>query len=94
MANKPLVVLNVEQRAQGRVATITVDNPDKRNRLDVEGKQQLIDALAGLARDDELRVAVLTGAGDKSFISGSNIAQMAHFDAQPGVNCSIRFHDQ
>jgi len=65
----------------GRVAYITVNNPEKRNTLGIPGKQAIADTFGKLARDESLRVAVITGAGDKSFIAGADIAEMKDLDA-------------
>jgi enoyl-CoA hydratase/carnithine racemase len=71
-----LILTRIEPRADGRVATVTVNNPEKRNALGLIGKQELAGAFRKLARDKSLRVAVLTGAGDRSFIAGADIAEM------------------
>lgn len=71
-----LVLTRVERRAEGRVAHVTVNNPDKRNALGIAGKRQLTQAFRRLAADPQLRVAVLTGAGERSFIAGADIAEM------------------
>lgn len=71
-----LILTRIEQRAQGRVAHVTVNNPEKRNALGIAGKQALAQAFRRLAADRHLRVAVLTGAGDRSFIAGADIAEM------------------
>jgi enoyl-CoA hydratase/carnithine racemase len=72
----------IERRAEGRVAYVTVDNPEKRNALGLEGKQQLARAFRELARDKLLRVAVLTGAGDRSFMAGADLAEMKDLTPQ------------
>ena len=71
-----LVLTRVEERAAGRIAYVTVDNPGKRNALGIAGKKQLTGAFRSLGKDHRLRVAVLTGAGERSFIAGADIAEM------------------
>jgi enoyl-CoA hydratase/carnithine racemase len=71
-----LILTRIERRAQGHVAWVTVNNPEKRNALGIAGKKQLAETFRKLARDKNLRVAILTGAGDRSFISGADIAEM------------------
>ena len=71
-----LVLTRIEQHAEGHVAHVTVNNPEKRNALGIAGKQQFTQAFRRLAADRQLRVAVLTGAGDRSFIAGADIAEM------------------
>ena len=66
-----LVLLRVEKRETGHVAYVTVNNPGKRNALGIAGKQQLAKTFGALTKDRDLRVAVLTGAGERSFIAGA-----------------------
>jgi enoyl-CoA hydratase/carnithine racemase len=82
-AAKPdLIQYRIEDRgAAGRVAYVTVNNPAKRNTLGIPGKRAIADTFRMLGRDDTLRVAVITGAGDKSFIAGADIAEMKDLDA-------------
>lgn len=74
MAN--LILTRIESRPAGRVATVIVNNPEKRNALGLAGKKELAGAFRKLARDRALRVAVLTGAGERSFMAGADIAEM------------------
>jgi enoyl-CoA hydratase/carnithine racemase len=77
-----LVLTRVESRGgAGRVAYVTVNNPSRRNALGRRGKEELARVFAELARDDALRVAVLTGAGDRAFIAGADLHEMS--DAGP-----------
>jgi methylglutaconyl-CoA hydratase len=55
------------------VATITLNRPDAKNRLDAEGMAQLLAHLQSTARDDAVRVVILTGAGNV-FCSGADLA--------------------
>lgn len=66
----------------GHVAYVTVNNPEKRNALGIAGKRQLAQAFQRLTRDKLLRVAVLTGAGDRSFIAGADLAKMKDLTAK------------
>lgn len=76
-----LVSTRIEQRDAGRVAWVTVSNPARRNALGIVGKQRIAQAFEELARDETLRVAILTGAGEQSFIAGANLAEMKDLDA-------------
>lgn len=70
------MLVRVEERGAGRVAHVTVNNPERRNALGIAGKKALTTAFRTLARDAKLRVAVLTGAGERSFIAGADLAEM------------------
>ena len=72
-----LVLVRIEERGDaGRVAYVTANNPAKRNAMGMPGKRALISAFRRLAEDEALRAVVLTGAGDKAFIAGADIAEM------------------
>jgi enoyl-CoA hydratase len=61
----------------GRVATITIDRPEKRNALNAVVRRELVQALDSMEMDDEVRVVVVTGAGDKAFVAGADIGEFA-----------------
>jgi enoyl-CoA hydratase len=61
-------------------AILTVDRPEAMNALDLEHLESLRDRLAELAGDDEARVVVLTGAGEKAFVAGADIKYMQALD--------------
>src|SRR6266478_2519249 len=60
-----------------RVAFITINRPEKRNALNIKTREEGAAALDQLAADDSVRVVVFTGAGDKAFIAGADIAEFA-----------------
>src|ERR1700736_2747306 len=57
------------------VGVITFNNPDKRNAMSLDMWEGFGHALTELRDDPEVRVVVLTGAGDKAFVSGADISQ-------------------
>ena len=88
-----MVTTRVETRGDaGRVAYVTVNNPGERNALGRKGKEALIAAFRELAGDEALRVAVLTGAGDRSFIAGANLKEMAEVDWKNAEDISTKTH--
>ena len=85
-ASADLIQCRIDERgAAGRVAYVTVNNPEKRNTLGIPGKRAIAETFGKLAKDDELRVAVITGGGDKSFIAGADIAEMKDLDAEQAL---------
>jgi enoyl-CoA hydratase len=63
------------------IATLTLNRPDKLNALNATLLGELHAALTALAENDGVRVAVLTGAGDKAFAAGADIAAMSEMTA-------------
>lgn len=58
---------------EGGTAVITINRPEKRNALDAEHYQALSEAWIRVRDDDAIRVAVVTGAGDKVFSAGADL---------------------
>ena len=69
--------MSIEVTREGRVALITINRPDVRNALSTEILRELDSELSDIARDDDVGAIVLTGAGDKAFIAGADIAELA-----------------
>jgi enoyl-CoA hydratase len=69
------VSIDVERDAA--VAVVTVNRPDALNALDLPTLTELRDRLRGLSEDSEVRVIVLTGAGDRAFVAGADIKYMS-----------------
>ncbi|CAN5580508.1 enoyl-CoA hydratase-related protein [soil metagenome] len=67
--------ITVEKR--GAVAVLTINRPDKLNALNTQVHKEGVAALDELRKDDEVRVVVLTGAGEKSFVAGADISEFA-----------------
>jgi len=65
----------IERNAQ--VATLTLNRPDKLNSLDESLLRELLVAIAAIDDDPSVRVAILTGAGDRAFAAGADIAAMS-----------------
>jgi enoyl-CoA hydratase/carnithine racemase len=74
------VDLRLETREGGSIAFLTLDNRAKLNTLDSVLMTDFIGRIASVAARDDLRALVLTGAGDKAFIGGASIPEMAALD--------------
>ena len=66
------LLYNVEDR----VATITLNRPDKLNALNLAMVSELGQAVDALAADEEVRGIIFVGAGDKAFVAGADISEL------------------
>jgi len=64
---------NVLLEIKDRTATITINNAEKRNPLNVPTVEELIAAFETAQQDDDVLVIVLTGAGDRAFCAGGDL---------------------
>jgi enoyl-CoA hydratase/carnithine racemase len=67
----------IDVRKNGPVGTIVISNPDKYNAMTSDMWRELPEALARLDADPDIRVIVLTGDGEKAFVSGADISQFS-----------------
>jgi enoyl-CoA hydratase len=62
-------------RKEGRVGTMIFNNPERHNAVSLEMWEAATRILQDFARDDDVRVVVVTGAGGKAFVSGADISK-------------------
>jgi enoyl-CoA hydratase/carnithine racemase len=67
----------VRYEVSGRVARITLNRPSNRNALSADVVDGLLAAFGRVKADDAVRVAVLTGAGEKAFCAGGDFGDLA-----------------
>lgn len=70
------ILFNVEEG----IATITFNRPKVLNALNEESLKELSHALDKIPADEDIRVLILTGAGEKSFIAGADISMFPKFN--------------
>jgi len=76
---------------RGPVAVLTVNRPDKLNALNSKVHAEGVRALDELKRNDSVRVLVITGTGEKSFVAGADISE---FQEQTPVTQRDQFHER
>lgn len=83
-----MVTLDLEhilyQVADG-IATVTVNRAPMLNALSVQTVRELDHALAAAEADEQVRVLIVTGAGEKAFVSGADISELAGLDPSSGT---------
>ena len=81
---------NVLIQIDNGIATITVNRPDKLNALNKETIAELHDAFKAADEDTDVKVIVVTGAGEKAFVAGADIAEFADFSVAEGEKLASR----
>jgi enoyl-CoA hydratase/carnithine racemase len=74
-SDKPFADGKILKSITDGVGVVTFNNPDKRNAMSLDMWEGLGQALIELRDDADVRVVILTGAGDKAFVSGADISQ-------------------
>jgi len=74
------------------LATITINRPEVRNALTQALMEELGDAISQAEGDNEVRVLILTGAGDRAFVAGADIGEVGARDtlSELGLNSRVR----
>jgi enoyl-CoA hydratase len=76
--------MNVKLRKEIPLGWIVVDRPDKLNALNAETIRELYAAFLTLRDDPEIKCMILMGAGDKAFVAGADIGELASLDHATG----------
>lgn len=69
--------MSIDVRRDGHVTIITINKPESLNALDSEHLRDLLSAVRGTSAEGSTRAIVLTGSGDRAFVAGANIREMA-----------------
>ena len=78
---------------KGEIATLTVNRPDALNALNRDVLVDLIHALIELRSDRSVRVLILTGAGERAFVAGADIAAMSEMSTSEGLEFTRMGHN-
>jgi enoyl-CoA hydratase len=74
------------------VLVITINRPDKLNALNRQTIEELHETLVEAENQEEIRAIILTGAGQKAFVAGADIAEFANFSVSEGKQLSSIGH--
>jgi len=81
---------NIQYEKKGAIAYVTVNRPKVLNALNMATMKELHAAFTTVSDDAEVRVAILTGSGEKAFIAGADISELATQDAVMGKEYAQR----
>ena len=72
----------------GDIAVVTIDRPEKLNALNADVVAELGQVFRDLRDDSDVLGVILTGAGEKAFVAGADIGELAKMDSVSGVKVS------
>ena len=67
------------------ICTVKINRPDKLNAMNGDVARELVKTFEDLGHDDDVKVIILTGEGDKAFSAGADIAYMSKISADESV---------
>ena len=83
---------NIIYEVKDKIATITFNRPKALNALNGALLDELSQALDEIAADEDIRALVLTGSGDKSFVAGADITELATFNSLSAKHFAQKGH--
>jgi enoyl-CoA hydratase len=81
---------NILLEKKNAVAYVTVNRPKVMNALNMATMEELGTAFLDIRNDASIRVAILTGAGEKAFVAGADIGELTKLDAVSGKEYAHR----
>jgi enoyl-CoA hydratase len=75
---------NILISTENNIATVTINRPTKLNALNVTTIHELHKAFKTLSKNNEIKVIILIGGGEKAFVAGADISEFANFSVQEG----------
>jgi enoyl-CoA hydratase len=81
---------NILVASENKIATITINRPEKLNALNVSTIQELHDAFKNLEKNSDIFAIVLTGSGEKAFVAGADISEFANFSIEEGAHLAAQ----
>ena len=76
----------------GGIAWVTLNRPDVLNALNMETIEELLNVFRSHWNDDSIKCVILSGAGEKAFVAGADIGELAKTDVVSGTKNSTRGH--
>ena len=85
---------NLLVQIKDNTAIVTINRPDQLNALNVQTIHELHVVFNEIESDENIRVAILTGAGEKAFVAGADIKEFYKFDIEKGKKLSRDGHEK
>jgi len=81
---------NLLYEKRNGIGYVTINRPDKVNALNRKTMEELFECFQDIEKDDEVRAVILTGAGEKAFVGGADINELAVLTPVEGKEMSVR----
>lgn len=81
---------NILSQHQNGITTITINRPKKLNALNKATIQELHQAFDVANTDQNTKVIIVTGSGEKAFVAGADISEFAHFNVEEGAKLAAQ----
>jgi enoyl-CoA hydratase len=75
-----------------QILVITINRPDKLNALNKQTIEELHETLVGAENQNDVRVVIITGSGQKAFVAGADISELAGLSVEEGKQLSSNGH--
>ena len=85
---------NIFLETSDRIAKIVINRQKKLNSLNIETISELHEAISIADNDNNIRVIIITGAGEKAFVAGADISEFANFTSDQGYDLSLNGHQK
>jgi enoyl-CoA hydratase len=81
---------NILVTSENGIGQITINRPSKLNALNIATIQDLHSAIESLENNEEIKVVILTGEGEKAFVAGADISEFADFSVEEGAKLAAQ----
>ncbi|WP_304343507.1 enoyl-CoA hydratase/isomerase family protein [Chryseobacterium koreense] len=83
---------NIIFETEGPIATITINRPQSLNALNVKTIAELSEAVDQIGKDPNIRIAIITGSGEKAFVAGADIKEFSDFSSAQAQELATKGH--
>lgn len=80
--------MNIDISIEDKIAILTINRPESLNALNRQTLQEMSEALSQAEKNKAVRVIIITGSGEKSFVAGADIKEFADYGTPEGTKMS------
>ena len=83
---------NILTQIENGIFTLTVNRPEKLNALNKKTIQEIGDAISEAEKDNQVKIIIITGSGQKAFVAGADISEFAGLSTEQGKELARNGH--